>query len=331
MPKVSVIIPVYNTEKYLRECLDSVISQTLDDIEIICINDGSTDNSLEILREYAQKDTRIVIIDQKNKGVSTARNNGIKLATGEFVCFMDPDDKYPTNDVLEALYNGAKENNVLICGGEFAFFTSENPNLTQDFLEVDNKYIFEKDEIIEYKNYQFDYGYTRFLYNREFLLSRGLIFPNYRRFQDPPFFVQAMIMAGKFYALKRITYAYRHEHKTIKWDKRKTFDMLSGARDNMKLAKKYNLDQLNKYSFERFKQHYFFFNEFIGFKSYLVIKEMEKYNHDIKIFRKDYRLTFCRKYISGILRNVFSIRNSADKRHKVLTVLGIKIKIKRNK
>ncbi len=79
-PKVSVIIPVYNVEKYLRECLDSVVNQTLKEIEIICVNDGSTDKSLEILREYEKKDPRIIVIDQENQGVSAARNAGIEFA-----------------------------------------------------------------------------------------------------------------------------------------------------------------------------------------------------------------------------------------------------------
>ena len=91
-PKVSVIIPVYNVEKYLRQCLDSVVNQTLKDIEIICIDDGSTDNSLNILKEYAQKDNRIKIISKKNGGLSSARNAGLKFATGEFVGFVDSDD-----------------------------------------------------------------------------------------------------------------------------------------------------------------------------------------------------------------------------------------------
>ena len=95
MVTLSVIVPVYNTEKYLRECLDSVINQTLKDIEIICINDGSTDRSLDILKEYALKDNRIKIIDKKNEGVAAARNDGIRIANGEFVCFMDSDDYYP--------------------------------------------------------------------------------------------------------------------------------------------------------------------------------------------------------------------------------------------
>lgn len=78
MPKISVIIPVYNVEAYLSECLDSVINQTFKDIEIICVNDGSTDNSLDILRTYAEKDPRIKVINQTNQGLSAARNTGIK-------------------------------------------------------------------------------------------------------------------------------------------------------------------------------------------------------------------------------------------------------------
>ena len=93
-PKISVIIPVYNVEKYLSECLDSVISQTLKDIEIICVNDGSTDNSLQILKEYASKDTRIKIIDKENEGQGYARKVGLDVANGEYILFCDSDYYY---------------------------------------------------------------------------------------------------------------------------------------------------------------------------------------------------------------------------------------------
>ena len=92
MVKLSVIIPVYNDEKYLRECLDSVCNQTLDDIEIICINDGSTDSSPEILNEYSQADERIIIINQENRGPAASRNNGLDIAKGEYIAFLDAAD-----------------------------------------------------------------------------------------------------------------------------------------------------------------------------------------------------------------------------------------------
>ncbi len=109
MAKVSVIVPIYNNEKYLKECLDSICNQTLTDIEIICVNDGSEDNSLKIIEEYKQKDNRIILINQDNLGVSAARNNGIKIATGEYIGFVDSDD-YIDNDFYEKLYNAAKHN-----------------------------------------------------------------------------------------------------------------------------------------------------------------------------------------------------------------------------
>lgn len=93
MPKVSIIIPVYNVEKYLRQCLDSVVNQTLTDIEIICVNDCSPDNSLSILKEYAENDNRIKIIDLKeNVGLGQARNIAMQQATGEYIMFVDSDD-----------------------------------------------------------------------------------------------------------------------------------------------------------------------------------------------------------------------------------------------
>lgn len=112
MIKVSVIIPVYNTEIYLKQCLESAINQTLKDIEIICVNDGSTDNSLEILNQYKEKDSRIIIINQENKGLSRARNEAIKIAEGKYIHFLDSDDFYYENYALEKLYKNMIENNL---------------------------------------------------------------------------------------------------------------------------------------------------------------------------------------------------------------------------
>ena len=112
-PKVSIIVPVYKVEKYLRRSMDSLVNQTLDGVEIICINDGSPDNCLSILKEYKEKysDKNIVIIDKKNEGVWKGRFDGIKAATGEYIGFTDSDD-YITLDYAEKLYNAAKKNNA---------------------------------------------------------------------------------------------------------------------------------------------------------------------------------------------------------------------------
>ena len=113
MPEISVIIPVYNTEKYLSECLDSVLAQTFKDIEIICVNDGSSDNSGRILEEYTKRDTRIKVITQSNQGLSAARNAGLDEAKGEWIAFLDSDDRLPPY-ALEVLYQIALKSLVEI-------------------------------------------------------------------------------------------------------------------------------------------------------------------------------------------------------------------------
>lgn len=108
MAKISVIVPVYNAEKYLAECLESVCSQTLPEIEIICVNDGSTDDSLQVLEVFRHKDSRIIVIDQPNQGVSAARNAGLNIASGQYIGFVDGDDSIET-DYFEKLYQRAQE------------------------------------------------------------------------------------------------------------------------------------------------------------------------------------------------------------------------------
>ena len=121
-PKVSVIIPVYNVEEYLRECLDSVINQTLKEIEIICVDDGSTDNSLEILKEYAKKDNRISVLTQENLHAGVARNAGLAVAQGEYLSFLDSDDFFELI-MLEETYKVAKTEN-----SDLTFYQYKNYN-----------------------------------------------------------------------------------------------------------------------------------------------------------------------------------------------------------
>lgn len=116
IPKISVIIPIYNKSKYLRECLDSVLNQTLYEIEVICINDGSADNSFDILKEYAKKDFRILIFDQKNIGAAATRTRGMARATGEYISLIDADD-FISCDFYELLYSKAKKDNADIVRG----------------------------------------------------------------------------------------------------------------------------------------------------------------------------------------------------------------------
>ena len=126
MLKISIIIPVYNIEQYLKPCLDSVINQTLQDIEIICVNDGSTDNSLQILKEYAQKDNRIKIIDKQNSGYGDSMNKGIESALGEYIGIVESDDFIEPN-MFESLYETAQKNDCDIVKSDwFNYWTKDN-------------------------------------------------------------------------------------------------------------------------------------------------------------------------------------------------------------
>ena len=117
MPKVSVIVPVYNVERYLPECLDSLLGQSFQDFEAICVNDGSPDNSIKILDQYAQKDRRIKVITQENQGLAGARNTGLDHVKGRYVFFLDSDDTLPL-DALEILVKIAETTKVPVVVSE---------------------------------------------------------------------------------------------------------------------------------------------------------------------------------------------------------------------
>ncbi len=253
-PFVSVIIPVYNAEKYLDECLISVISQTLLNIEIVCVDDGSTDNSLSILCKYAEKDNRISVLRQENCGSGSARNKGLEVIKGEFVAFMDADDWYPNNDVLKNLYEAAIKNGVLICGGGLTRVSKGK--VLSESKSISSKIIFAEEKLIDYKDYQFDYCYTRFIFNTKMLRDNKIFFPNYLRFVDPPFLVKAMVCAGKFYALNKVVYMYRTSHKKILWSAAKVCDILKGLIDNLEVSKQYSLDALHYLTYERLNNDY---------------------------------------------------------------------------
>ena len=125
MPKVSILVPVYNVKNYLNNCLDSLIYQTMQDIEIICINDGSTDGSFEILKEYAQKDSRIKLINKENSGYGASMNIGLDTATGEYIGIVEPDD-FANTKMFESLYNLAVKNDAEIVKSDYLFYTTKN-------------------------------------------------------------------------------------------------------------------------------------------------------------------------------------------------------------
>ena len=201
LPKVSVIVPVYNTEEFLCECLDSITTQTLKEIEIICINDGSTDNSLSILQEYKQKDSRIIVLTQENKGAGNARNAGLNIAKGEYLSFLDSDD-YFCCTMLRKAYNKAIKNNADV----IVFDTKNFDNNTKEYCEASwrfNKEHFPHVFPFSYKDMP-ESIFSAFcqepwnkIFRKEFITSQGILFQEVRRGNDIFFTWSAMICAKK--------------------------------------------------------------------------------------------------------------------------------------
>lgn len=179
--KVSIIVPVYNVSKYLRECLDSLICQTLNEIEIILINDGSTDGSAEICLEYAEKDERIMFYNQSNIGLGETRNRGIALAKGQYLSFVDSDD-FVDKDFVDALYKKAVLTGADIVETETIYVDSESKEIKQEQSLLHRNSFLINTESIEFffRNYYFASRYKHYawdkLYRRDFVLSHHLKF-----------------------------------------------------------------------------------------------------------------------------------------------------------
>lgn len=231
MIKVSVIVPVYNVEDYLIECLTSIINQTLKEIEIICIDDCGTDNSINILKEYAKKDDRIRIISHKeNKGLGPARNTGINEAKGEYISFIDSDD-YISRDYLENLYNTiikydtdiVSTINIKRVVGEAISLYSININkYLSIFQKIFKKNHFEgisnaniKDEKENTKNYPFVVAWNK-LYKKSFLLDNDLFFMDIKKgSEDEDFYQRLLLNSPSISYNHKSIYYYRERNYSL--------------------------------------------------------------------------------------------------------------------
>ena len=211
---VSVIIPVYNTENYLSRCLDSVLNQSLENIEIICINDGSTDSSLEILKNYQKKDNRIKIINKNNEGQGIARNIGINEAIGDYIAFVDSDD-FIKEDMLEKLYNSCINNNLdmVMCKvASFNELTNEiNDSLWYYSLGVFNdfeKTVFSHKDTI---NFTCEISVTPYnkLYKSSLIKKFDIKFAENLIFEDEVFFYDVYLKARRVSIVDETLYYYR--------------------------------------------------------------------------------------------------------------------------
>ena len=211
-PKVSVIMPVYNVEQYLPKCLASIVNQTLNDIEIICVNDGSTDNCPKILEEFKSKDDRIKIINKENGGVSIARNAGLEIASGEYIGFIDADD-YIDENFFELLYNEAKENDAdVACGG----IKRENDGQTHFFINYSQMVITNDiyDKINFSKIVQFSFVWNK-IFRHSFLKENELKFMPNVNFEDIIFSAQFTMKSDILVCVPNTFYHYVKRNESI--------------------------------------------------------------------------------------------------------------------
>lgn len=210
--KVSVIIPVYNAEKYLAQCLDSVLSQSLSDMEVICVDDGSSDGSAKIIAGYAAADGRIKKLEQENSGAGSARNAGLAAAEGEYVLFLDADDWFEP-DYMESAYQRASETGADICISRGVMFDdASGAELPSEWM-LRTEYLpgmtFAPEEAAEHI-FQFTYGQVwDKLFRRAFLEEKGLRFPALRAAEDTAFAYESVLSAGKISILPQTTVHYR--------------------------------------------------------------------------------------------------------------------------
>lgn len=212
--KVSVIIPVYNVQDYLRECLDSILNQTLKELELICVDDGSTDKSLEILREYEKKDNRVIVLTQHNKGAGAARNKGLEIARGEYLSFLDSDDFFATG-MLEESYRKCKKENAEVCIYQVVRYNDATGKTKYDFGSFKKKNIPEGKEVFSYKDMpeQILNSFQNWAWNK--LISHQLVkkynlkFQEVFRTNDFLFVASCMMLAERITLLERRLVYYR--------------------------------------------------------------------------------------------------------------------------
>lgn len=205
----SIIIPVFNVENYLRDCLDSIIHQTYSGWEAICVNDGSTDGSAGILEEYAEEDPRIKIVSQANAGTAAARNTGIKEATGDYIFFLDSDD-WLDSDALRLISIRLNEEEILCFNGKRYFESTESYNRADSLIE--KSYLKGIDYYNENALMPRDFAFVCVVlrvYNRAFLISNGLFFDEDVSFEDNLWVPIVLYHAKTVTVIPNVLYYYR--------------------------------------------------------------------------------------------------------------------------
>lgn len=210
MNGISVVMPVYNVSNLLYTSIESIQNQTLKDIEIICVDDGSTDDSLEILTKLNEKYNNIKIIEQKNAGPGIARNTGIEASEGEYIAFLDADDIFLDESALEKMYDAAQKTGADMVGANLKF-VNKDYSLNENYDYINTRFTYySKEDNLKSEEYGIPFAFYKNIYNKDFINEYDIRFPDKRAGEDPVFMANVLVNTKTFPVLPVDLYGYNH-------------------------------------------------------------------------------------------------------------------------
>lgn len=300
MDKISIIIPIYNVDKFLERCLDSIVQQSYSNLEIICINDGSTDNSLKICNLFKEKDNRIQVISQKNKGLASVRNLGIKLATSNLICFIDSDD-YIEFDFIEKLYFCLKEYEADMVVSNVRYISANTKNKYLLTEEYKDKYLLTREEAM--KDYlKLNGGLGNYIVNKLYRIDifKNVTFPEGKLFEDAFSMFKLIHNANKIAIEKDAIYNYCLRDESITGSYQPSinnYDLLDANEEKtLFICKEY--PNLKDYAFHQYFIAFMWFLHNSNSNSEELIF-LKKYLKKIKSIKKKYHIKFLDKKNRG--------------------------------
>ncbi len=328
MPKVSIILPVYNVEEFLEQSLQSLKNQTLSDIEIICVNDGSTDGSLKILEKFAQSDSRFKIINQQNQGQGIARNNGIKESTGEYIGFLDPDD-WVALTMFETLYNTAKQDDCDLVEESYTIH-----NEPRNYVKIiKHKLNLPQNKTFNWKirkNYVFSNKLAVWnkLYKANFIKENNIYFMDLPRAEDIIFTVSSRILASKIRYIDAPDYQYR-----IKKDNNINITEKNKARvkKSIDFILCLKSELLGKNIFNMIQDDFKIWCIKWLYDEYSILERNEKKEFwqelQTKLGKEIYYKFMLKIFLKEFFNNIFSVYNAVrdEKKYKIFKILGFEI------
>ena len=333
--KFSVVLPCYNVEKYIAECLDSLVNQTYPNLEIICVNDGSTDGTLQVIESYIAKDSRIQVVTQHNQGLGQTRTNGMQYATGDYIAFFDPDDWVELN-TFEKLAEYINQHEPTVVRFEYRLYFEETQSYENidiarrsvkrigiDLTKVDSYSWQEmKNVLIHGKSSACDK-----VYKLSFLRENDLKFPAHRYGEDVAFYRELLFTVDRIHLCHECFYNYRRHSKSlsnakVKLDK--TF-LLEQIAMTERILEKHNLMERLQKEFVRYKLRFIYELEKgtdAEFKQQFM-SEAKKY-----LSKCEYMQLLSRIYFNAFVRSIFKIETKYQSTAKTqVTLFGFKFVI----